>query len=194
MKIMTDEPSVDGILDFSQYSTAFSGIIKESKPQFSIGIFGEWGTGKTTLMKMIYSQISTDPNILPIWFDAWMYENEELFAAIPLLKAITAKMDAKEIFKPLWSFFKDAIIKLSKASKFSVNTGIFTYELETAVFSESDAKKVLKTTYAEVFGTLGKNIKKFREENEKMRIVVFVDDLDRCRPEKGLEILESIKI
>jgi predicted KAP-like P-loop ATPase len=32
-----------------------------------------------------------------------------------------------------------------------------------------------------------------REEDSSFRIVVFIDDLDRCSPEKALEVLESIK-
>ena len=34
---------------------------------------------------------------------------------------------------------------------------------------------------------------KLREQDSEYRIVVFIDDLDRCTPEKALEILESIK-
>ena len=37
-------------------------------------------------------------------------------------------------------------------------------------------------------------IKRIRQNNPAFRIVVFVDDLDRCSPKKTLEVLESIKI
>lgn len=35
---------------------------------------------------------------------------------------------------------------------------------------------------------------KVLEESPKSRIVVFIDDLDRCSPKKALEVFESIKV
>jgi nicotinamide riboside kinase len=34
-------------------------MIRGSKPKFSVGIYGEWETGKTTLMKMVEDKINT---------------------------------------------------------------------------------------------------------------------------------------
>jgi len=34
-------------------------MVRGSKPQFSIGIYGKWGTGKTTLMKMVEKKLNT---------------------------------------------------------------------------------------------------------------------------------------
>jgi hypothetical protein len=53
LKIVTDMPVDDGVLDFSKYSILLSRIIRTSTPRFSVGIFGGWGTGKTTLATMI---------------------------------------------------------------------------------------------------------------------------------------------
>ena len=38
---------------FSMYADAIIKMIKGSDQKFSVGIYGEWGTGKTTLMKLI---------------------------------------------------------------------------------------------------------------------------------------------
>ena len=50
------------------------------------------------------------------------------------------------------------------------------------------------TLYFDGFDDISKEIKKIREKNPAFRIVVFVDDLDRCSPTKTLEVLESIKV
>jgi predicted KAP-like P-loop ATPase len=87
--IITDNFSEQPILDFDSYSDAIVKMIKNSYPNFTIGIFGEWGTGKTTLMKSIEKKIGkNDQDIITVWFDAWKYENEKEFALIPLLKVI----------------------------------------------------------------------------------------------------------
>ena len=43
-------------------------------------------------------------------------------------------------------------------------------------------------------GFLEQALKELRRDgNDMYGIVVFIDDLDRCNPEKALEILESVK-
>ena len=85
-KILIDEPISNGALDFPKYSKAFAEIITKSKPKFSIGIFGDWGTGKTTLMLMIRNFLvkegasKDDQKIVTVWFDAWRYEKEQYLA------------------------------------------------------------------------------------------------------------------
>jgi Cdc6-like AAA superfamily ATPase len=56
--ILIDEEEQDPILDFGLYSDAIVKIIKGSIPKFSIGIYSEWGTGKTTLMKMVQRKLT----------------------------------------------------------------------------------------------------------------------------------------
>jgi len=34
-------------------------MVRSSRPKFSIGIYGEWGTGKTTLMKLVEDNLRT---------------------------------------------------------------------------------------------------------------------------------------
>jgi hypothetical protein len=50
------------------------------------------------------------------------------------------------------------------------------------------------TLYFDGFEDIRKELKKIMDENPDFRIVVFVDDLDRCSPKKTLEVLESMKV
>ena len=57
IKIITDEPTLEDALDFDSYSQELADIIRNSTPRFAVGVFGGWGTGKTTLMKMIEANL-----------------------------------------------------------------------------------------------------------------------------------------
>ena len=57
-KIITDEPAKDAP-DFRKYSERLSHIIENSTARFTVGIFGGWGTGKTTMMQMIKNQLES---------------------------------------------------------------------------------------------------------------------------------------
>ena len=88
-KIVIDEPAMDAP-DFKEYAERLSKIIVRSKPQFTVGIFGGWGTGKTTMMQMIEGEIKNknSDNVTTVWFDSWRYEREEYSLMIPLLRTI----------------------------------------------------------------------------------------------------------
>jgi predicted KAP-like P-loop ATPase len=76
-KILLDLPptKVEPALGFTEYANALKGIIEGSAPRFAVGIFGSWGSGKTTLMRAIEAQLDQKQTIC-VQFSAWRYEKE----------------------------------------------------------------------------------------------------------------------
>ena len=212
--IITDDISPDPILEFDNYKNAIIRIIKDSYPKFSIGIYGDWGSGKTTLMQSIYDQLEKENEdkqnpIIIVWFNAWRYEREEHFTIIPLLKTIESRISAKQ-YEPLKKSFKEAVIFGLNVSKDIVSTIVGNYlgkeagnilkkgitELTGKVIPKLEKLNELEKTtiYFEGQTKIENEIKNIRKRNSHFRIVVFVDDLDRCSPKKVIEVFESIKI
>lgn len=89
---------VDDLLDVEDEAAAFARIAAASaiRPPLAIGVFGEWGSGKTYFMKRIYDHIerlkgssatadSPSPfhrEIVQIRFDAWHYIETNLWASL----------------------------------------------------------------------------------------------------------------
>ena len=92
IRILTDAPDepITDAPDFDKYSQTISNLIANSVPRFTVGIYGGWGTGKTTIMQMIQNHLDVKykNDIKTIWFDAWRYENEEFSALVPLVRTI----------------------------------------------------------------------------------------------------------
>jgi tetratricopeptide (TPR) repeat protein len=113
IKVMTDEPSSKGFLDFRKYAKSLANIIENSKPRFTVGVFGGWGTGKTTLMLLIGEQLEENKKILLVWFDAWRYEREEYLAVIPFLRTMRLKLEQFTMSNPTethkWNGVKEGI-------------------------------------------------------------------------------------
>ncbi len=67
----------------------------------SVGLFGEWGSGKTHLLKLIKSCINKKekdffPQItIPVFFNAWRFEKEE-HMIIPLFQTMLAELESYE--------------------------------------------------------------------------------------------------
>jgi hypothetical protein len=65
---------------FDDYSTLLASIIRDENLQtpFTIAVHGDWGSGKTSLMKTTAKKLEpTDTDLVgvkPIWFSAWEFE------------------------------------------------------------------------------------------------------------------------
>lgn len=89
--ILIDDPSPSPALGFDDYAASLAEIARLSRPQFAVGIFGAWGSGKTTLMRAIESDLKSHDEVVNVWFNAWRYEREE-HLIVPLLDTIREEL------------------------------------------------------------------------------------------------------
>jgi hypothetical protein len=142
-------------------------------------------------------------NILTVWFNAWRYENEKEFALIPLMKTIAYTIGDH----PIYSDIKPLILKsLAVIGKDVLRFYATQYLMTEKGFDELEKNLKDKFDQAEEFdrdAIYFEGIKKIEEKmidilgnklHRNSRIVVFIDDLDRCSPEKALEVFESVKV
>lgn len=68
--------------------------IYQTETPFVYGVLGDWGTGKTSILRLLEGRLkakiadeSGPRPFIPIWFDAWKYENEASIV-YPLLHTI----------------------------------------------------------------------------------------------------------
>jgi hypothetical protein len=87
----SDQPAVADYLDFAPYAEILAGLIgaKNTKTPLTLGIFGSWGSGKTTLMRMIENELQKGQFVL-IRFDAWKYYKEDSLWRALLLRVLDA--------------------------------------------------------------------------------------------------------
>ena len=142
---------------------------------YAIAVHGEWGGGKTSLIHRVYKSIKNNHsnNLKVLWFDAWEYERID-----PVL-SLTQRIATE---------YRGAGRKLK---------GIVKGVLLTT--SDVVSRKTIGLTTEEIkdhFASSVENIPTITEQLEKIvgegRLIVFIDDLDRCIAENALGILEAI--
>ena len=82
-----DIPTDVDLLGYEKYSNAIASVIKNSSVKntpLTIGIFGSWGSGKSSFLKLIEKGLNSDPNkkeYISFTFNAWKYEEEDYILA-----------------------------------------------------------------------------------------------------------------
>ena len=191
----TDKPIekiANDTFGISSYVDGLCSFIVNCDTPMTISIQGDWGSGKTSMMNMIKEKIAND--VCPIWFNTWQFSQFKMQEEIStsLLYSLLAELDySKENIKKIFGF-------LSGAAKLA--TGIITEKVAGGYLAGELTDAMANTNYdyaAEIKSLKGKFQEaingKLKVEN-KERVVIFVDDLDRLQPEKAVELLEVLKV
>ncbi len=192
-----DEPvSRGGVdnLDISVHSNSLIKFIQQSNTPITIGIQGEWGSGKTSLLNSIYHSFDSDIECKQIWVNAWEHS---------LLS--TPEESLLKIINKIIEELLDADIDINRKEKILGTTKkIFQGALRVgaSVALGSEASKVtqeLMGTSSQSIAGLRKQLNglvedvAIRETNPFQKVIVYVDDLDRIEPKNAVSILELLK-
>jgi len=74
--ILKDEPLTNKEADrfgYSDIADKLINIIENVKPPFTIGLYGEWGSGKTSICKLVEKNLEKDKKFKVFYFDVWKY-------------------------------------------------------------------------------------------------------------------------
>lgn len=204
MEMLTDNPIRTTELDrfgFTQYATMLAEAIRDTHQlPFCIGIYGPWGTGKSSLMYMIQEKLAGQPKldigrVKSIWFNPWKYDRkEDLWSALirSILVEIRDKAEEQQVKNAATSLLKKTGWTLFKKGVSQLTWGIVNEETLEAVKEAARKEEEEFDKYVNEFEQdFAEAVHLFTDGG---KLVVFVDDLDRCLPENALTVLESLKL
>ncbi len=185
------ETSLDA-LGFEPYVESLCKVIlSRGITPFTIGIYGKWGKGKTSLMRMIQEKLDKEKGIKTVWFNAWKFEREkDIWVALVemLLNEIEVKDESR------LEEVKGKIEKLRHAIEWSHLANFVTSVLLARPDFEMLSKSINLKEKIESIHVFEEEFESLVELSGVDLLVVFVDDLDRCKKDATLHILEVIKL
>ena len=195
-----DVPSEDIGMNFDQYADVLTNfLVAADPPQLTIGIFGGYGTGKTTLMDAIDKKLPSihkknNKPITSVWFNAWRHDKEEhLF--LPFLASINRKLPKDD--PSLKKKFMAASMAFIRNSSFELNAGFIkqSFNAEKMIKAEEDYLKNNIERQLDGYQDVYEILKGITCDNNELQhnIIVFIDDLDRCLPDKAFALVEALK-
>lgn len=174
-----------------------------------IGIYGGWGTGKTSLINMLgnYNKRPDAGHLIFLEIDAWKYESGDglLVPIIVHLKKLAGAKDLPEVWKAITkrAFFTTVLSiggGLLQPVGLAPGQIMETYEKLSARDDPNSYISVLQRWEQQSI-EIEETEKAFQivvahavEQNNGKRIVICVDNLDRCSPENVIKLLESVKV
>ncbi len=241
-----DNETANDLIGFQVHADLIRNVVCNPKMlPTTIGVFGDWGGGKTSIMKMLERDLEPSnwpegseerkrcETIAVVYTNTWQFEGYDdaksailssvllelaghkrfgakvRDAALKLLKSVNwmrfAKLTLKHVAIPAAAaFFTGGAAAIPAAV--AVSSGLsrlkFWEKKENGKGEEAgespDLEELLKKEEAEA-GEI--DIRGFRDRFGKMlkdggieTLVVLVDDLDRCTPERIIENLEAVKL
>lgn len=178
----SDAPIYDPSLDqFNRYPFAqrvASVISKRNDPSsIVIGIYGAWGEGKTSVFNFIESELQTEEDVVCLRFNPWRFGDED---------------------QMLINFFNDlatAIERSIESGRERIGDLIGKYGKPLAsLFGKGEAADGVASFFS------GADIEELREriehllEEEKKRVVILVDDIDRLEKNEIHAVFRLVKL
>ena len=224
--ILSDNETKIDMLNNRAIAKTVAELIKECDDRpISIGIHGDWGAGKSSILAMVEDELSKQKDgIECIRFNGWKHQGFE-DAKIALMSAIVSELvekrepsaKSKVILKKLWKNINWlSVAKAAGGVAFSAATGIppvglLSNLMENLKGSVADKEKVstaiesvggyLKeakvfedNSLAKEFTEFQKSFAELLEESKIKKLVVLIDDLDRCLPKVTIETLEAVRL
>ncbi len=238
-----DIETTDDYLHFSVVSGTVAELIDESGDNpISIGVSGNWGTGKSSMVKMIGKELEKSnkaekTTYIFLEFNAWLYQGYD-DAKTALLHTVAKKLSEEmkkrhipESDKTLWKRFQKFTKRINwlQVSKIGLPllvglipgaapAGAAAALISSIVNSiktpddKGENAEAVETNLKEFLSNFDdilkddetksttQQIEELRKDFEdileklNIRLVVLVDDLDRCLPETAISTLEAMRL
>ncbi|MEO3854248.1 P-loop NTPase fold protein [Acrocarpospora sp. B8E8] len=187
-----DEPSASDLLNRAEYVQELAQLAGAATPPMVIGVFGEWGTGKTSLLMQVRELLQErHSHCAHVWFDPWPHQHD-VNPVLPLLHTIVTDLGLagradvrrtlRTISEVLGSLVLTASLKLTVG-----DVRKFTEAYDESNFRARSERTRLDQHLSSLIGQA-------LAASGKKRLIVFIDDLDRCEADHITSLLEALKI
>jgi hypothetical protein len=210
------------------YVETIQKIIENCETPYTIGLFGSWGSGKSSIIKTIKENLNNDKSkkVKVFYYDAWKYSKDDFRRTFILELRKSFNLDTKEEeelfykdkvedvqFKPkfdkgfviifviftfllliIWyCFFGREIKSLIGSVSLATLISLFLSFLRSTIIYHRVAITTSKLFAPEKFEERFKNtIDEIKKRNLE-KIVIAIDNIDRCHMDQAFEILLTIK-
>lgn len=231
----SDKETTEDLLGYTVHASLLKSVVTNDKNlPITVGLYGDWGSGKSSILRILEKQLKEENDTIVVYFDGWSFESfdDAKMALIQGIvdalekderffeKVLDKKDDLKESFKKLRKSINwMRVLKISAQTIIPIATAASTggaslmipllidafaknKEKLPEILTGENAEQFLKDTINagdeekkyEAVREFRKDFEDLIDKSKQGRVVVLIDDLDRCLPRHIIENLEAIKL
>lgn len=208
MNSITDRETSEDLFNLSSYIKGLADFTSKCQTPMTIALQGSWGSGKSSMMNLLEDSIKkNENNAIFVHFNTWQYsqfqftDNLSLIFLSGLIEKIS-DVSAQALNKIALQTAAEAAKNTIKVIATLTGGPIFGQLLGGVIDSVEKGKKSYDSERQSVVKLIENLKRDFADlvkeqcetEENKDRIIFFIDDLDRLQPEKAVELMEILKI
>ena len=197
--VPTPKDPFDGNLLFrnENAATALTRIVENTEGGYTLSINADWGYGKTTFVKM-WNIVLQKEGYKTIYFNAW----ESDFVADPMMALIDGLREGFEskdllqeklqLSQAVWKSAAKLMQLLPQLKVMGEVAEIFQNGISDCLENKNELQEY--QSYHKLILDFKQQLAKYSKEiSPDKQLIIFVDELDRCRPDYAVQMLERIK-
>jgi GTPase SAR1 family protein len=165
-------------------------LVQYSFPSsLTIGLYGEWGSGKTSLLNMVFENVERiDDGVVVLRFNPWLCSDPKQLVTQFFKQMATAIKLKKRAADKAWEMI-DRYADILGATSVIPVAGEIVAAVTKVITKKAEEETKERTT--DLQESKNQIIKKLKDE--KIKIIVSIDDIDRLSEEEIVAVFQLVK-
>ena len=195
LRLWDDNPTSTDLLGFDAVVAPILEALRTADlDPLTVGVHSPWGGGKSTVLRLLHDELAGEARYLVIDIDPWRFDDQADVRGALMAEILDRLLEATDSVSGVRERISGLLRRISWGRVVAaLGTG--------AVAMRWDPEELVKA-FTPKERKSAESMSGFRDQFEELmghlthidRVVVLVDDLDRCLPEAVMATLEAIKL
>jgi len=194
--VLSDEATLHDELGRGRFVETLRQVLLEADTPLVVAIYGPWGAGKTSMMMQLQAALGEndgrlDSPVRTVWFVPWEHSRDNQ-PGVSLLLAMRRDLHLEDVrVTRALRAIAQAITDEVRIPYIGLSLGRVRAnyrELAAQDVERRSEQALLREHFKEVIA-----VAREAKEGQK-KLVIFIDDLDRCQPATAIAMMEALKL
>jgi len=188
----------EDLLSFTDKAKRIATILQHCQTPQLISLYGKWGSGKSSMLDFIEKELENNSKILKVRFNSWDHENEKGLIPSLLFHIHEAIPEGnKKARKSMREVLSTVGLALTSGAV-ERYVGISIPEIINIIkdkenSSDSTPEKLPEDQHGNLSEVLRNALIELKTSEKIRRIVLLIDDVDRCHPENIWNFIDGVR-